>query len=186
MSNTFLDETWKYRPTLILITAVKYICAQVFFIDLVDDERKQKFSVRRSMWVHAYLEEVWLHILKKYDCIPWRSMIAYLEEVWLHTLKDYDRVYIEVVWLRTLIPTSMLCFVVFGLSEVPDEEDAFLRKNLRVNFRPNLRLSPHPPHFQASLFACWWYERSSHVHRSSWPRLHALDTACTRPADEIA
>jgi hypothetical protein len=47
-----------------------------------------------------------------------------------------------------------------------------------------LRLSPQPHHCQASRFSR--SGASSHVQRSMRPALHALASACVRPAEEMA
>lgn len=59
-----------------------------------------------------------------------------------------------------------------------------LPKNSLTNLLLYLRLSPQPPHCQASRFSR--SGASSHVQRSMRPALHALASACVRPAEEMA
>lgn len=57
-------------------------------------------------------------------------------------------------------------------------------RNSFTNLLLYLRLSPQPPHCQASRFSR--SGASSQVQRSMRPALHALASACVRPAEEMA
>lgn len=57
-------------------------------------------------------------------------------------------------------------------------------RNSLTNLLLYLRLSPQPPHCQASRFSR--SGASSHVQRSMRPALQALASACVRPAEEMA
>lgn len=59
-----------------------------------------------------------------------------------------------------------------------------LPRNSLTNLLLYLRLSPQPPHCQASRFSR--SGASSQVQRSMRPALHALASACVRPAEEMA